>query len=206
MDAGESNIRQIIKSPISWKYDLRAVCAFITKENINSLITANIGEGDIGLLAIDIDGNDYWVWNAINVISPRIVICEYNSVFGDEHSFTIPYREDFARTKAHYSNLYWGASLPALCHLAEKKGYYCVGSTSAGNNAFFVRKDVLGNLTKCHPKEAYVESRIRESRDRYGQLSYIAGKNRLIEIADMELWNIKTEKMILIKDLVGRLL
>ncbi|MHC4397390.1 MAG: hypothetical protein ACYS1A_17255 [Planctomycetota bacterium] len=202
IDAGKSNVRDIIKDPIYWKHDLTAKCAFVTRENINDLIASNIGTGDIGVLSIDIDGNDYWVWDSISVVSPRIVVCEYNSVFGHERAVTIPYREDFVRSKAHYSHLYCGASLPALCQLADKKGYDCVGTTSAGNDAFFVRKDVPSPLRKYVPKEAYVEAKFRESRDRDGQLTCLAGKDRLKEIAEMPVWDTEANRMILIKDMI----
>jgi len=91
----------------------------------------------------DIDGNDYWIWQSLDVVKPVITIVEYNSVFGDKHAITIPYDRAFNRTKAHYSNLYWGASLRALCILAEQKGYVFVGSNSSGNNAYFVKQTKL---------------------------------------------------------------
>ena len=97
---------------------------------------------DLGLLHIDLDGNDYWIWKQIDKFAPRILILEYNSVFGSENSWTVPYQADFYRFNAHYSGLYWGASLPALVELSSAKGYDLVGCNSAGNNAYFVRKDV----------------------------------------------------------------
>ncbi|MFM6253830.1 MAG: hypothetical protein ACKPEQ_32600, partial [Dolichospermum sp.] len=84
---------------------------------------------------MDIDGNDYWVWQAIDCINPAIVISEYNFRFGANKAVTVPYDASFVRSKAHYSNIYYGASLKALCILADKKGYAFVGCNSAGNNA-----------------------------------------------------------------------
>ena len=66
--------------------------------------------GDIGLLDSDVDGDDFWIWEKIEVITPIIVIIEYNSAFGVERSITIPYRAAFDRTKAHYTDLLFGAS------------------------------------------------------------------------------------------------
>ena len=91
IDGSEQNIQCIKNDPIYWKHNLKAVCAFIDKDNINSIIEKNGISGDIGLLSIDIDGNDYWVWEAIDVISPRIVICEYNSLWGATKSVSITY-------------------------------------------------------------------------------------------------------------------
>lgn len=201
IDGSKKNIDYVKSDDRYWKHDLQAVCSFITRENINDLIrNANI-EGDIGLLSIDIDGNDYWVFENIDVIKPRIIICEYNSIFGAEQEVSVPYKQDFYRTKEHYSNLYFGASILSLCKLADKKGYYFIGSTSAGNDAFFVRKDLCENLKDVSPREGYVESRFRESRNENGELSFISGKSRLKLIENMELYDFRSLKNVKIKDL-----
>jgi len=173
MDGDARNIEQIRSMPLYWQHNLEAKAAFITAENINSLIQESGICGDIGILSIDIDGNDYWVWKAISeeTISPRIVIIEYNSVFGKERAVTIPYTKNFKRTEAHFSNLYFGASLNALCLLAKEKGYKFVGSNSAGNNAFFVRHDIAENLPIRSCRDGYLESKFREGRDETGKLT-----------------------------------
>ncbi len=184
IDGCESNVREIMKSSLYWRHDLTSICSFITCENINSLISTRF-QGDIGILSIDIDGNDYWVWEAIDVVSPRIVICEYNSRFGKEKAVSIPYRADFVRRKAHYSNLYFGASLPALCRLAAKKGYVFVGCNTAGNDAFFVRRDIAANVFEQSITEGYVKGKFRESRDPDGSLTFLSANQELRLIAEM---------------------
>ena len=201
MDGSQRNVDAIREDPIYWRHDLTAVASFITRDNINRLIESHVDHDDIGLLSIDIDGNDYWVWKEITAVNPRIVICEYNSVFGAERAVTIPYQEDFHRTRAHYSNLYWGASLAALCKLAEEKNYQFVGSNSAGNNAFFVRKDLSSGLPKLSAKEGYVQSRFREARDERGRLTHLAGQDRLREIQEMSVCDLDSGKIVSIKDL-----
>ncbi len=201
IDGSAESIKRCKSDYIYWRHDLTAVEAFITKDNINTIIKENLGEGDIGILSVDVDGNDYWIWEAITVINPRIVICEYNSVFGCEHAVTIPYNEGFNQTQAHYSTLFWGASLGAFCHLAEEKGYDFVGSNSVGCNAFFVRKDLSGNLKVYSAKEGYVESKYRESRDIHGNLTFISGKERLKVIADEEVFDIGAGRLRMIKEI-----
>jgi hypothetical protein len=201
MDGDPANIQTLKKDPIYWKHDLRAVASFITKDNINALIQGAGISGDIGLLSVDIDGNDYWVWQAISGIQPRIVICEYNSVFGGKHPVTIPYQADFQRTRAHSSNLYWGASLPALCELAASKGYELIGCTSAGVNAFFVRRDLAGPFRKLSAAEGYVESRYRESRDASGALTFVSGPDRLRLIADLPVVDVVRQTTLRLGDL-----
>jgi hypothetical protein len=200
IDASESNVESIKNDAIYWKHDLTALNAFITKDNINSLIASRFS-GDIGLLSIDIDGNDYWIWDAINVVNPRIVICEYNSVFGSKHCVSIPYSADFVRQKAHYSNLYFGASLGALTMLAEKRGYFFVGSNSIGSNAFFVRKDVIGNLPVVSLEDGYVASKFRESRDEQNMLTFVSGENRIKLIGTMSVIDLKSGQTVKLSNL-----
>jgi hypothetical protein len=202
IDSNEQYINSVKENAIYWKYDLTAVCAFITKENINSLFIDNGFKGDIGLLSIDIDGNDYWVWKEINVIDPDIVIVEYNSVFGSKHAITVPYNPSFIRQKAHYSYLYWGASLKALCSLATAKGYIFVGCNSNGNNAYFVKKEKANGLKALTTEEGFVESKFRESRDAKGNLNFIGGENRIKAIQDMEVFDVEKGKLVLIKELL----
>lgn len=201
IDANPDFITQIKTRDFYYRHDLTAISSFITKDNINQLIKSNGILGDIGLLSVDIDGNDYWVWEAINVVSPRIVVCEYNSLFGSKESVTIPYGEKFQRTVANYSNLYFGASLKALCLLAQKKGYVFVGSNKAGSNAFFVRKDVAENIPSMECEEGYVKSKMRESRDKDGRNTFISGDDRVKLIANETVIDISTNEEKQIKDL-----
>jgi hypothetical protein len=175
IDGSAANVERLKHAYYYWRYDLRATSAFITKENINGLISQSGFGSDLGILSIDIDGNDYWVWEAIDTVSPAITIVEYNSGFGDDRAVTIPYKADFFRTSAHYTNLYYGASLPALCSLGKFKGYAFVGCNSAGNNAFFVREDLRpANLPELTAKEGFVRSKFRESRSADGTFAFLS--------------------------------
>ena len=203
IDGSELHIEYIKNDPIYWKHNLKAEHSFIDKNNINSLIKKNGICGDIGLLSVDIDGNDYWVWDSINVVNPRIVVCEYNSLWGDKLSVSTPYNSAFGRTNAHYSNLYFGASITALTKLANSKEYSLIGSNVAGNNLFFVRNDLLGNMTVLTPKDAWVQSQFRESRNESGQLTFLSFTERLNLLADMPLVNLDDGKQYNISDLYG---
>lgn len=194
MDGSKEAIEDLKKQSWYWKYDLSAKAVFIERENINELLKET-GFSDIGLLHIDLDGNDYHIFTHLDLskLNPAIVILEYNSVFGNERAISIPYQKDFVRTKAHYSNLYWGASLPALQYAADQKGYALIGSNLAGCNAYFVRKDLLGEKVKTvSVKEAYKESLYRESRNPDYSLSYLSGSERLHVIKGMPVINVVT--------------
>jgi hypothetical protein len=201
LDASEEYIAAIHRDHVYYRNNLRAVRAFIDRDNINSLIRDNGITGDIGLLSIDIDGNDYWVWEAINCISPRIVICEYDSLLGAYRRVTTPYSPTFDRLAAHYSFLYGGASITALEALGRKKGYSLVGSNSAGNNAFFVRNDVLGSFPTISAHDAYVKARIRHSRDQNGRFTFLSFEDSIRLIGDMPLLDLDLNATIIVRDL-----
>jgi len=169
LDSDADNIANLKRSPNYWRYNFKAVQAFVTKDNINDILRDNGLVGEIGLLSIDIDGNDYWVWRAIEVISPVIVVIEYNHRFGPDISVTVPYDELFDRRRQAAPLIYFGASLKALCSLAARKGYAFVGCNSNGVNAFFVRKDRKPDqIREVLPGEGFVAGSFSELRDADG--------------------------------------
>lgn len=192
LDGSKTNIDYIKSSKTFWWYDLKAAHSFITTENINQILDANGFGGKVGLLSIDIDGNDYWVWQAITVTDADIVVVEYNSLFGVERAITVPYQSDFSRSVAHYSHLYFGVSLLALYDLAQSKGYSFVGCNQAGNNAYFVKNEVLGSLPALSASEGFVQARFREARDRQGKLTFADEEERKREITGLPVINTRT--------------
>lgn len=126
---------------------LQAVSSWLTRENINSVLTEAKAPKEIDLLSVDIDGIDYWLWDAVKVINPRVVIMEYNASFGQENAVSIPYDESFYRwdNKNHPNGWYYGTSLAALSYLADLKGYALVACESTGVNVFFVRKELISD-------------------------------------------------------------
>jgi hypothetical protein len=190
MDGSPESVAAIKDDEVSFRYDLKAACVWVTAEDINTSIEANGINGEIGLLHIDIDGNDYWVWRAIDVVRPAIVIMEYNSVFGPDRTITVPYDPMFIRSEAHPSRLYCGASISALCDLAEAKGYDFIGSNADGNNAYFVSKALNHGLRALTPQEGYVESKFAEYRDEQGE--YVRGDGRIEVIRGLPVFNTRT--------------
>ena len=194
MDGSKKRMEDLKKQPWYWKYDITSKAVFIDKDNINDLLSEPRFH-NLGILSIDLDGNDYHILEAIDFskLNPSILILEYNSVFGVNRLITVPYKEDFDRTSAHFSNLFFGASLGALCSLANKKGYALVGGTKAGNNAYFVRKDLLNDTIKPRTvKEVYKVSKSRESRDENYNLSLLRADERFESIRGLDVLNIET--------------
>ena len=113
----------------------------VTAENINALFEQAGITGEIDLLSIDIDYNDYWVWKAITTVNPRVVVIEYNATLRPPMSLVVPYDP----MRLWDGTNYFGASLEALVRLGREREYRIVGCNYAGANAFFVRNDVAGN-------------------------------------------------------------
>jgi len=126
IDEGRLNIQQTV----------------VNKHNINELLKKHSLSDELDLLSIDIDGNDIYVWKAINdKFRPRVVVIEYNGLFPPPIVFIQEDNPDkFWDGSAHS-----GASLKALEMLAELKGYSLVGCCFNGVNSFFVRNDLLGD-------------------------------------------------------------
>jgi len=193
MDGSPDNIATCKASYFYWKHALEARQAFITRDNINQLLASSGFGSDLAILSVDLDGVDYWVTEAIEGFRPRILIHEYNAVFGATRKISVPYDPAFVRSEKHVSRLYWGASLGALTHLAEKRGYALVGTNSAGCNAFYVRNDLLSDkLQALSAEQAYTASAYRESKDAAGNLTYVAGPDRLKLLAGMPVINVET--------------
>lgn len=174
MDGSELNIKILKSSYYYWKYDLACKAVFITKDNINNLIEEQKFHREVGLLHIDIDGNDYHIWKEIDVIEPIIVIVEFNGIFGKDRPLSVIYDENFIRSNAHHSNLLFGSSIKSLYELALEKGYSFIGCNSGGNNAYFVRNDKLNDVVRpVTLEQGYIESKFRESRDKNNNLSFL---------------------------------
>jgi hypothetical protein len=192
LDSDHGNIEHIRRQNYSWRHNLRAQAATITRENVNDLFRENGFEGNIGVLSIDIDGNDYWVWEAIDAVEPAIVIVEYNHRFGPERSVTIPYDPLFSRLVAHHSGIYYGASLTVLTKLADRKGLALVGCNRAGNNAFFAQRDLISaDLPIRTPAECYHKGQFQESRNPDGSFAFLTASEEQQILNSMPLESIE---------------
>ena len=193
MDGSHEKIKRLRQKKWFWRYGLTAVSRFITRENVDEIIKEWAAEEEVGLLHIDVDGNDFWLWDAIKCITPSIVIVEYNALFGSERAITVPYTKDFRRHVAHYSGQYAGASLAAITRLGQQKGYALIGTNSAGNNAYYVHASQLSDEVRPVTVEAaFVRPNFRDSRDRRHRLNYLSYQQRQAQIRGLPVLNVMT--------------
>ncbi len=123
------------------EHRLRVINEFVTTENVNNIIVNSGINGEVDLLSIDIDGNDWHVLKEIDSINPRVIVTEYNGKFPPEIDWVMPYDEKWEWDKSDCH----GASLWAFEKMLSDKGYRLVGTSILGTNAFFVRQDCLEN-------------------------------------------------------------
>lgn len=195
IDGDTDNVNTIQSDQIHTFYDLQAVCSFITTSNINELIAAAKFDTEVGILSVDIDGNDFWVLQQISNIKPVIIICEYNSLFGFEHAYTIPYKDDFVRGKEHPFQFY-GTSLKSAYHLTKERGYQFIGCNSAGNNAYFIRNDFMQYLPvkETSLEEGYNFAKFTEVYNSQTN-SWSRGTEKVLSINGLPVYNTETNQM-----------
>jgi len=140
LEGSEPFYRQIQEKfgPVISKGILKTDCVFITRENINTVFEKNVMGGEVDFLSIDVDGNDYHIWEAISAVTARVVCIEYNGKFPPDCEWVMPYFPEHV----WQGNDCHGASLKSLEKLGRKKGYQLVGTNLTGVNAFFVRADL----------------------------------------------------------------
>lgn len=149
----------------TWTFPPTIIQAWITAENINQLVKEQGFAGEIDLLSLDLDGVDYWLWKSLDVVQPRVVVVEYQDMWGSEKAMTVPYRPDFQCPDTTSFN-YCGASLPAFVKLARDKGLRLVGANSYGFNAFFVRNGIAEDVLPEVPIELCLQHPRTQERQR----------------------------------------
>jgi hypothetical protein len=141
---------------------IAAECAFLDLDNLSGTLQRFLAQDSLGVLSIDVDGNDYWFLKALLPLQPALIVVEYNASYG-LRAISVPYDPVFDRHRKHASGWYHGASLSALCRLAEGQGYALLAVSDSGGNAFFVRRGQVGaaSLPALDVQTAYRENLLR---------------------------------------------
>lgn len=188
-----------------WKGELAILNTHVESENINLILAENC-KFEVDIFSLDIDSIDYWILSELKPNLSKIFVVEYNSVFGPDLEITIPNLKNFIRKEYHYSCLCYGMSLKALIKLMDTKNYYFIGSNLLKNNAFFVSKDYSKEVyfpnLEVKNLDFYTDSNLRESRDKNGVLNYLKGKDKLMEIQNCKVINLKNNTLCPIRDLL----
>jgi hypothetical protein len=141
-DGSERNVKAGVnfysQNKDTFLYPPKFTKAWITAENVNDQISNSGATGLIDLLSLDMDGMDYWVWKAITIIEPQVVVCETHNPIPPDRALTVPYDPKFLFDSENYR----GASLGAMTKLGREKGYRLIGTHRFGFNAFFIKNGV----------------------------------------------------------------
>ena len=207
VDMREDLLRNVKSLDIYWRNSIFPVQDFITPDTARKhLQNAKDLMGGVDTLSIDIDGNDYWVLDGLDLSGIDIVVCEYNPLYGSKIACSVPRDDNYDRTKAHWSYLHYGMSLRAAIFLMTNHGLVFIGTNRAGNNAFFVQEKYIElfnfKIPDLNELEIFVDWRVRESRDEVGILSYLPKKSIKEILFDLELIEITKKTKIRFSDTI----
>lgn len=195
------DLSEIMRSiPLYWRTSLFPIEDWITPESAPLLLSkAKSLMSEVDIISLDIDGNDYWVAESLDMAGVQLFVVEYNALLGHEQPVTVPRDDRFDRATAHSTWLYFGVSLRAWVYLFEQRGFTFIGTNRAGCNAFFCESEQARKIPLSKPSTIdlapYVDWRVRESRDPEGNLSYLAGPDRVDAIGSLPLVNVVTGEM-----------
>ena len=160
-----------------------SVAALVARDNLNQLLADHGLSGDVDLVSIDVEGNDYWLWECLSVCSPRVVIMEYNASFGPSRSVTVPYDPTFDRRVVDPARIgYYGASLTALTRLGARKGYRLVAVEPRGVNAYFLRHDIEPEIPAQKPEDLFREPKLAKA----GETVFAAAERLGLSLVEIE--------------------
>ena len=148
---------ETLRRAIAFNQDVTVVQKRVTPDTFNGLLERYGCAGEVDFMSIDIDSVDYWLLDVLRVCSPRVLVIEYNALFGRERALTLP----ATGLPAKAPKGYFGASLTALARKAGEKGYRLVYCDERGVNAFFLREGVAPAIAGLPPAVAF-----RPMRDR----------------------------------------
>jgi hypothetical protein len=160
-------LKSILKIFYPFK-NIKVLLKFIHRDNLNEIINNYFSQKEeIDFLSIDVDGNDYYLFENLS-IKPKIICIEYNFWYGSNIKCSVPYDKNFIWK---HGSLYSGASLDALCSLAKNKGYHLIALDSNCVNAFFIRSDlrhkfeIIDNVTSFKSPKKYSNYELKKNRE-----------------------------------------
>jgi len=191
---------------VAWRSTVVARQEWITPDTApNAMAAARNEFGGLDIVSLDIDGNDYWVAENLDLTGVRVVVVEYNSLWGSLRAVTVPRDDNFDRSAMHFSNVYYGASLKAFIRLFKSKKFTFLGTNRACNNAFFVHGPLPSR--GIEPPDTtrdlgqFTDLRFREARDESGRLTYSHPRKALEQCRELPLWDLESNALIKVSEI-----
>jgi hypothetical protein len=133
---GESQRAKNLQVSTSEFSNVFCLCSYVShvgKNKLNNILKSTNIPYDFDILSIDVDGDDWHIWNAFTEYQPKVVICEFSMWFPAHVSVVSePGNENLA------------CSALSLLELGISKGYELVCCNNV--NAIFVRSDLVKKL------------------------------------------------------------
>ena len=206
IDNTSNLISKVSKHLSLWKGNLAIEENFINIENVNILIEKYFPNKNVDIFSLDIDGIDYWILKELPDDISKVIVAEYNPYFGPELEITVPYSQNFDRSEYHSSNLCWGMSLKAIINLMREKRFTYIGSNSLRNNAFFVKNELINQLSldsiDLKNLNSFTNARYRECKSETSNLKLLNPDQNLNIIKECKVFDLKTNKIFKIKELI----
>lgn len=199
-------ISKVSKRLSLWKGNLEIEENLVNVENVNILIEKYFPNRNVDIFSLDIDGIDYWILKELSDDISKVIVAEYNPYFGPELKITVPYSPNFDRFEYHPSKLCWGMSLKSLICLMREKSFTFIGSNSLRNNAFFVKNELLNQLSlnavDTKNLNSFTNARYRECKSETSNLKLLNPDENLNTIKECKVFDLKTNKISKIKELI----
>ena len=198
VDARRDLYSSLQKSGLLVSCDVTAIRSYLTYENAPTVYSDALTRlgGSIDVFSIDLDGQDYWILESIAELDAKIIVLEFQAYLGHEIAVTVPRSLTFDRTKAHFSWIYYGASLLAFTDLLTERGYSLVGTNRQRGNAFFVRTDLFKSSELVRLSVPSVQelcdSQGGESRDESGKFVGLQGNDRCELVSNLSWFDCRT--------------
>ena len=181
-----------------WRGEISIIEKVVSSDNILEILNKNDSLFKLDLFSLDIDGVDYWILKKLPKDFSKIAIIEFNPLFGKDIEVTVPNINNFDRNKYHYSNLCFGMSIKAAINIMKEKNFYFVGTNLLRNNAFFIsnrfKKDVFFKNLEINDLSSSVNATFSESRNKNKELNYLKYNERLKEILNCDIVDLKDGK------------
>lgn len=204
VDARKDLVSSISKMELNWKNHIFPIQVFVTPETVNEIeILASENMGEVNILSIDLDGNDYWIASKMALSKTRIIVVEYNPLFGFKRAVSVFYKSDFDRTKEHYSWDYYGASIKAWQQLFSKSDFSFIGTNRQCTNAFFIKNEDVNKLGFQAPKDLSIFTNLstRDSRDLDSNISIRSKIQRISDISNLTVVDVTSNEELTVKQL-----
>lgn len=186
-----------------WRGEISIIEKVVSSDNILEILNKNDSLFKLDLFSLDIDGVDYWILKKLPKDFSKIAIIEFNPLFGKDIEVTVPNINNFDRNKYHYSNLCFGMSIKAAINIMKEKNFYFVGTNLLRNNAFFIsnrfKKDVFFKNLEINDLSSSVNATFSESRNKNKELNYLKYNERLKEILNCDIVDLKDGKNEIVK-------